>query len=111
MHGQTGMSGRSRPRRKRSPLRIFKIVAALSIAAVAFVVMVVAVLTVLLWLALGAAVWLVGVAAAIARPDGGRRLRSTGLHLLRSGPSRWLIKAAMHRARRAWNRLGPTGKA
>jgi uncharacterized membrane protein HdeD (DUF308 family) len=105
------VTGTSGPRRKRSPLRVFKVVAALSIAAVIFVVSVVAVVTVLLWLVLGATVWLVGVAAAIARPDAGRRLRSMGLHLLRSGPSRWLVKAAMHRARRAWYRERPAHNA
>jgi hypothetical protein len=85
-------------------VRVLEIVAALITIPVAFVVIGVAVVTVVLWVTLGAALWLFGAAAGIARDGGGRRLRSTGVHLIRSGPSRWLVKAAVHRARRAWNR-------
>ena len=91
-------------------LNASKAVAALIIAPVLFVVIVVALVTVVLWITLGATMWIVGAAAGIARKDGGRGLRSTGLHLLRSGPSRWLVKAAVHPARRAWNRHGSSGK-
>lgn len=83
---------------------MFKVLAALIIAAPVFVIMLAAVMTLVIWLALGAGVWLAGLVAGISRPDAGRRLRSRGLRLLRSGPSRWMIKAAMHRARRVWNR-------
>jgi hypothetical protein len=91
-------------------LDAFKFLAALIIAPVLFVVIVVALVTVVVWLALGSLMWLVGVAAGIAKRDGGRRLRSTGLHLLRSGPSRWLVRAATHRARRALSRQGSSHK-
>jgi hypothetical protein len=87
-----------------------KFVAALVIAPVLFLVIVVALVTVVLWLVLGATLWLVGAAQGVAKKDGGRRLRSTGLHLMRSGPSRWLVKAALHRARRALNRGGSSRK-
>jgi hypothetical protein len=109
MHDE--VTGSSKPRRGRRVFRDFKIVAALITVPVAFVFIVVAVVTVVLWLTLGATLWLFGAAAGIARDGGGRRLRSTGVHLLRSGPSRWLIAAAVHRVRRAWNRQGSSHKA
>jgi hypothetical protein len=91
-------------------LNASKAVAALIIAPVLFVVIVVALVTVVLWITLGATVWLVGAAAGIASKDGGRGLRSTGLLLLRSGPSRWLVRAAARSARRPWNRHGSSRK-
>jgi hypothetical protein len=109
MHDEVTAS--SKPRRGGTVVRVFKVVAALIIVPVVFIVILVAVVTALLWLALGAAIWFVGVAAGIPRPDAGRRLRSRGLHLLGSGPSRWLIKATMGLARRAWNRHGSSHKA
>ena len=102
MHDE--VTGSGEPRRGGSVVRVFKTVAALITVPVALVVIVVAVVTVVLWLALGVTLWLFGAAAGIARDGGGRRLRSAGVHLIRSGPSRWLIKAAVHQARRAWNR-------
>jgi hypothetical protein len=108
MHDE--VTGGSKPRRVGSVVRVFKIVAALITAPVALFVIVVAVVTVVLWLTLGATLWLFGAAAGIARDGGGRRLRSTGLHLMRSGPSRWLIKAAVHRATQAWHRAGSSHK-
>jgi hypothetical protein len=108
MHDE--LTGTSKPRRGRSVVRAFKIVVALISAPVAFFVIVVALVTVALGLTLGATLWLVGAALGIARDGGGRRLRSTGFHLIRSGPSRWLIKAAVHRARRAWSRAGSSHK-
>jgi hypothetical protein len=97
---------RSRRGRRFRALTVVKIVPTIIVATVALVVMIVAAVTVLLWLGLGAMLWLVGAAAGVAKPEGGRRLRSTGLRLLRSGPSRWLVRAALHRVRRAWNRDG-----
>jgi len=102
MHDE--VNGTSEPRRGGSVVRVFEIVAALITVTVALVVIFVAVLTVVLWLALGATLWLFGAAAGVARDGGGRRLRSTGVHLMRSGPSRWLVKAVVHQARRAWHR-------
>jgi hypothetical protein len=103
MHDDVTPSSKSR--RQRSVLRPFKVATTLIIAPVFFAVIVVALVTVLFWITLGAGVWVVGVAVGIARPHGGRRLRSTGLRLLRSGPSRWLVRTAIHRAGRALNRL------
>jgi fatty acid desaturase len=97
-------------RREAKAVSAFKFVAALIIAPALLIVIVVALVTVVLWLVLGTMMLLVGVAEGITKKDGGRRLRSTGLHLLRSGPSRWLVKAAMHRARRAWSRQGSSRK-
>jgi hypothetical protein len=105
------VTGSNKPRRGGTVVRVFKIVAALITIPVAFVVIVVALVMVVLWLTLGATLWLFGAAAGIARDGGGRRLRSTGAHLIRSGPSRWLVKAAVHRARRAWNRGRSSHKA
>jgi hypothetical protein len=102
MHDE--VTGISKSRRGAGVVRFFKIVAALIRASVAFVVIVVAVLMTALWLTLGATLLLFSAVAGIARDGGGRRLRSTGAHLIRSGPSRRLVKAAMHRARRPWNR-------
>jgi hypothetical protein len=99
------MSGSSSPRRGAGVVHFFRVVTALIIAPVAFAVIVVAVLTLVVWVVVGASLWLVGAAGAIARPDGGRRLRSAGAKLLRSGPSRWLVKAAVHRVRRAFSAL------
>jgi hypothetical protein len=104
MHDQ--VTGSSKPRRGRTVVRLFEIVVALITASVALVVIVLAVVTIVLWLTLGATLWLVGAAAGIARDGGGRRLRSMGVHLMRSGPSRWLLKAAVHRSRQAWSRRG-----
>jgi hypothetical protein len=108
MHDE--VTGSSKPHRGGTVVRVFKVMAALITAPVAFVVILVAVVTVVLWLTLGATMWLFGAAAGIAKDGGGRRLRSTGVHLIRSGPSRWLIKAAVHRARRAWKRAGSSHK-
>jgi hypothetical protein len=105
------LTGGREPRRRRRVLGDFKLIAALVIAPILFVVIVVALVTVVMWLVLGVAVWFVGVAAGIRKPDAGRRLRSGALHLLRSGPSRWLVKAAVHRARRAWSRSGSSRDA
>jgi hypothetical protein len=109
MHGVNARG--SEPRRKWKLLSPFRFAAAVIIGTVAVVVMVVALVTVVFWLVLGSLVWLVGAAAGVAKPQGGRRLRSTGMHLLRSGPSRWLVLAALHRVRRAWSGRGSSSEA
>jgi hypothetical protein len=104
MVGATESGGR--PHRRWRALGVFRLAAALIVGISALLVTVVALVTVVLWLCVGAFLWLVGAAAAVAKRDGGRRLRRTGLHFMRSGPSRWLVRGARHRFTRAWKRRG-----